>query len=178
MLMSLIVHWHTTQQRRLVNLLAYEFRKFELPLALSLIDPDRDLTSMNRTPTPKQMAAALTPQDLNVFLSPHDLNRLELYARNMVDHHMVLDLMPTVARLLFCGRLPTLRFAFLQVVIMLGVGLQHRSVESLSEELQLPANQVLAFFNKVPPVVLVCLVVKQIVSSHTSICVVLSACAS
>lgn len=136
-------------QKRLVNLLAYEFRKFELPLALSLIDPDRDLTSMNRTPTPKQIAAALTPQDLNVFLTPHDLNRLELYARNMVDHHMVLDLMPTIARLLFCGRLPTLRFAFLQVVIMLGIGLQHRSVESLSEELQLPANQVLAFFNKV-----------------------------
>lgn len=131
-----------------MNLLAYEFKKFELPLALSLIDPDRDLTSMNRTPTPKQLAAALTPQDLNVFLSPHDLNRLELYARNMVDHHMVLDLMPTIARLLFCGRLPTLRFAFLQIVIMLGVGLQHRSIESLSEELQLPANQVLAFFNK------------------------------
>lgn len=62
---------------------------------------------------------------------------------------MVLDLMPTIARLLFCGRVPTLRFAFLQVVIMLGVGLQHRSVESLCEELQLPANQVLAFFNKV-----------------------------
>lgn len=76
------------QQKRLVSLLAYEFRKFELSLALSLIDPDRDLTSMNRNPTTRQLAAALSSHELNAFLSPHDLNRLELYARNMVRFDM------------------------------------------------------------------------------------------
>ena len=35
-----------------------------------------------------------------------------------------------------------------QVAILLAVGLQRRDVDSISLELDLPANQVLAFFNK------------------------------
>jgi N-acetyltransferase 10 len=35
-----------------------------------------------------------------------------------------------------------------QVAILLAVGLQHRDVDSISSELDLPSNQVLAFFNK------------------------------
>ena len=34
--------------------------------------------------------------ELAVHFSAHDLKRLELYARNMVDHHMVTDLLPTL----------------------------------------------------------------------------------
>lgn len=40
-----------------------------------------------------------------MHLTHHDLKRLELYARNMVDHHMIGDILPTLARLLFLGRL-------------------------------------------------------------------------
>lgn len=43
----------------------------------------------------------LTRTELDLFLSPHDLNRLEKYAQNMVDYHMVMDLLPTLARLYF-----------------------------------------------------------------------------
>jgi tRNA(Met) C34 N-acetyltransferase TmcA len=42
---------------------------------------------------------------ISVHLTHHDLKRLELYARNMVDHHMIGDILPTLARLLFLGRL-------------------------------------------------------------------------
>ena len=47
----------------------------------------------------------LTKAELDLFLTPHDLNRLEKYAQNMVDYHMVMDLLPTLARLYFTRRL-------------------------------------------------------------------------
>mmetsp|Transcript_12274 Transcript_12274/g.27484 ORF Transcript_12274/g.27484 Transcript_12274/m.27484 type:complete len:207 (+) Transcript_12274:788-1408(+) len=76
------------------------------------------------------------------------MQRLELYARNMVDHHMVLDTVPALTALLFQGRLPDVHLSFLQVGIILCVGLRHRDVDSIATELNLPVNQVLAFFNK------------------------------
>ena len=47
----------------------------------------------------------LTKAELDLFLTPHDLNRLDKYAQNMVDYHMVMDLLPTLARLYFTRRL-------------------------------------------------------------------------
>lgn len=76
------------------------------------------------------------------------MKRLELYSRNMVDHHMIVDTLPILARLLFLGRLRGVRISYLQVAILLATGLQHRDVDSIAAELDLPANQVLAFFNK------------------------------
>ncbi len=52
-----------------------------------------------------------------VYLSYHDMKRLELYSRNMADHHMILD---------------TLRLPYLQVAILLATGLQHRDVDSIA----------------------------------------------
>jgi N-acetyltransferase 10 len=86
---------------------------------------------------------------MSVHLSHHDLKRLELYARNMVDHHMIVDILPIIARLVFLGRLKGMRLSYLQVAILLATGLQHRDVDSVAAELDLPVNQVLAFFNKV-----------------------------
>jgi N-acetyltransferase 10 len=76
-----------------------------------------------------------------------DLRRLESYARNLVDYHMVLDLVPHMARLYFCGRLPVTLSAA-QSAILLSLGLQHKSVSDVEAELGLASNQVLALFNK------------------------------
>ena len=77
-----------------------------------------------------------------------DLKRLELSARNMADHHMVFDIVPTVARLVCRGRLPKLRLWAIQLSILVAFGLQHKSVDAVCSELDLPSNQVLAFINK------------------------------
>jgi len=66
----------------------------------------------------------------------------------MVDHHMILDTLPTISRLFFMGRVPQVRVSYLQLAIFLAVGLQHKDVDAVSAELDLPSNQVLAFFNK------------------------------
>jgi len=51
------------------------------------------------------MLTELMKAELDLFLTPHDLNRLEKYAQNMVDYHLVMDLLPTLARLYFTRRL-------------------------------------------------------------------------
>ena len=79
------------------------------------------------------------------------------YARNMADHYLVTDLLPPVARLFFLGYLngPAageasegsqeggLSLSMVQKALLLGVGLQHRSVDALAVELKLPVSQVL-----------------------------------
>lgn len=157
-------------RRRLISLMSYNFNTLEAPLAITLLDPDRNLTGTNNNASadddaaPALMLAAagaagesldeavfrpVTAKELlSVHLSHHDMQRLELYSRNMVDHHMILDTLPILTTLLFQGRMPEIRLSYLQVAIILATGLQHRDVDSIATELNLPANQVLAFFNK------------------------------
>jgi N-acetyltransferase 10 len=44
----------------------------------------------------------------------------------MVDHHMIVDILPTLARLLFLGRLKGMRLSYLQVAILLATGQHYR----------------------------------------------------
>lgn len=43
----------------------------------------------------------ITRDQLAMFLSNVDLKRLSEFARNLVDHQMITDLLPTVSRLYF-----------------------------------------------------------------------------
>jgi hypothetical protein len=81
------------------------------------------------------------------LLSAHDLKRLESYARNLLDYHVCLDLLPPVARAWFLQRVPVALSA-LQAALLLGMGLQYKTVDALEAELGLPANQLLALFNR------------------------------
>jgi N-acetyltransferase 10 len=166
-------HFVSDYRRRLISLMSYSFAAMETSLAITLVDPDRVLTSSggdgagdddaisaavdvssNSSSSSSLelnagMAGKLTAQELvSVHLSQHDLKRLDLYSRNMVDHHMILDTVPILTRLLFLQRIDGIRLSFLQVAIILAVGLQHRDVDSIATELDIPVSQVLAFFNK------------------------------
>jgi N-acetyltransferase 10 len=156
-------------RRRLVSLLSYSFNKLETVLAMTLVDPEKQLTSAQEgeslnplvggddlplTASPSSLLGLsqlppLTAQELlTSHFSHHDLQRLELYSRNMVDHHMIIDLLPSLSKFGFLGRLRGFRLSYLQVAILLATGLQHRNVDEVAVELDLPVNQVLAFFNK------------------------------
>lgn len=128
--------FHADFQRRFVSLLGFDFQKFPAALGLAfLFDPN----------TPCKNAIGL--KELGMLFTEFDLKRLESYARNLVDYHMILDLVPPLARLLFCDRLPV-SLSFSQAAILLGLGLQHKSVSTMEKELGLPSNQILALFNK------------------------------
>ena len=57
--------------------------------------------------------------ELNAHFTPHDLQRLDLYAKQMVDHHLVPDLLPALGQL--CFRRLDVKLSLLQAAIVLGL---------------------------------------------------------
>ncbi|OAE26338.1 hypothetical protein AXG93_4324s1040 [Marchantia polymorpha subsp. ruderalis] len=142
-------------RRRFMSLLGFSFRSFAPALALSLLmflivcctsilNPKFkfDENESIEGATTEGIFGGKTP-----LLTPYDMKRLQSYANNLVDYHMVLDLIPTLARLYLLERLPV-SLSLAQAAILVGVGLQHQSLDTLEAELKLPANQILALFNK------------------------------
>lgn len=75
---------------------------------------------------------AVSSSELSFLLTPFDLKRLESYANNMVDYHVILDLLPSVASLYFDKRLgDDVSLSAVQASILLGMGLQRKSIEEV-----------------------------------------------
>lgn len=55
-------------------------------------------------------------EELQVHVTPYDVKRLELYARNMTDYHVIMDLVPTLARLYFLDKMGELKISAAQAV--------------------------------------------------------------
>ena len=66
-----------------------------------------------------------------MLLTPFDLKRLESYANNTLDYHVILDLLPTIATLYFDRRLGDVRLHAVQSGILLALGLQRKSIEDV-----------------------------------------------
>jgi tRNA(Met) C34 N-acetyltransferase TmcA len=78
------------------------------------------------------ICADLSSPELNFLLSPFDLKRLESYANNMLDYHVVVDLLPAVASLYFEKRLGSeIRLSAVQSSILLALGLQRKTIEEV-----------------------------------------------
>ena len=73
---------------------------------------------------------------------------VQAYSNNLVDHHLILDLMPALMRAYFGGRIPA-TLSYGQAAIFLCLGLQQIDVSGVERALNLPSSQVLALFNKV-----------------------------
>ncbi|KAG5186846.1 GNAT acetyltransferase 2-domain-containing protein [Tribonema minus] len=133
----------TDCRRRVVNLYAHEFTAFDTATALTLIDAGQ--LKHSNAAAAEQGAAAVTaaieaggiaPQELSYLLTPHDLKRLELYARNMVDYHLITDLLPTLARLYFLGRLPQVLALFNKAVRKICNALRAVQERGVEEEIE------------------------------------------
>ena len=147
-------------RRRFVHLLSYQFRAFDAGLALSLLREGQDAGAAEGKAAAGEGVASsperrwssflpspLTWAEVSSLLTEFDLRRLESYADNLVDYHLVLDLLPVLAGLLFTGRM-AVHLSFTQQAILLALGLQHKAVEAVAKELSLQVQQVLAQFNK------------------------------
>ncbi|XP_054633393.1 RNA cytidine acetyltransferase [Dunckerocampus dactyliophorus] len=125
-------------RRRFLSLLSYQFRSFHPSLALSILQ--------NKSST--ETASSLSSSQLAVHFSLYDLKRLELYSRSMVDYHLIMDLIPTIARMFFLKQLGDVSLSAAQCALLLGVGLQHKSVDQLEKEINLPSSQLMGLFNR------------------------------
>ena len=75
---------------------------------------------------------ALVSTDVRDLFSPFDMKRLDSYANNMLDYHVILDLLPTLAALYFAKRFPLdVKLSGVQSSILLALGLQRKSVEDI-----------------------------------------------
>lgn len=59
---------------------------------------------------------ALCREELEALFLPYDLKRLEMYSRNMVDYHLIMDMIPAVSRMYFLNQLGDLALSAAQSV--------------------------------------------------------------
>ena len=70
--------------------------------------------------------------ELSFLMSPFDLKRLDSYSNNMLDYHVIMDLLPAVASLYFEKRLgDEVRLSAVQSSILLALGLQRKTIEEI-----------------------------------------------
>lgn len=129
--------------KRFLTLLSYEFSAFTATQALSLIESAKSLsTAKERVP--------VTKSDLDRLFTPFDLKRLESYAKNMLDYHVVVDMLPAIANMYFRDQFPTsIKLSVVQAAVLLGIGLQRKDMDAISAELNLPVSQNMAMFSKI-----------------------------
>nr|ASF90282.1 hypothetical protein SPAR01368 [Bartheletia paradoxa] len=130
-------------RKRFIALLSFKFREFASITALSILEAANGGDKVDRKDV-------IDVKELRRLFTPFDLKRLESYANNMLDYHVILDLLPTIAGLYFAQRLPAdVKLSAVQSSILLALGLQRKSIEDVETELTLPVSQALALFVKV-----------------------------
>ncbi|GLV37158.1 lethal (1) G0020 [Carabus blaptoides fortunei] len=133
----LLAYW-ADFRKRFLSLLSYQFSTFTPAISLGIL--------VNKTR--KLDAKVLTATELDVYMTKYDIKRLEMYSNNLVDYHLIIDLIPTLARIYFLNQMGEVQISSVQSAILLGIGLQHKTVDTLSTELELPSSQLLGLFNR------------------------------
>lgn len=146
--------------RRFLSLLSYQFRSFTSVQALS-IDESANMGIKLDPATISSSQRPLTKQELDDIFSPFDLKRLDSYANNMLDYHVILDLLPKIAELFFTGRIRSgsddgtatnaeaVKLSGVQQALLCAIGLQRKTLEDVEKELGLATSQLLAMFVKI-----------------------------
>lgn len=134
-------------KRRFARLLEGDsFRSMEYKLAMSILDPKinyADVESEHIKSSPDGFLKSLADD-----LSPHDMQRLKVYTENLADFHLILDIVPILARMYFQGKLP-ITLSYVQASVLLCMGLQQRNLNFIEEQIKLARTQILSLFIKV-----------------------------
>lgn len=128
--------------KRFENLLGYGFKSMSSVQALSVMESTKAAYT-GSIDVPK-----MKKSDMDRLFTPFDLQRLVSYSKNLLDHHVIIDLIPSISMLYFSNCLPV-QLSHVQSAILLGVGLQRKSVDDVSKELKIENNQGIAMFAKV-----------------------------
>ncbi|XP_042427607.1 RNA cytidine acetyltransferase 1-like [Zingiber officinale] len=131
-------------RQRFLRLLSTTFQKLDYKLSMSILaskihfaEHEHDLPISNGC-----------INGLEELLSPHDMKRLEAYTNNCVDYHMILDLLPILARKYFQDKIPV-TLSPVQASVLFCLGLQNKDVGDIKEEMKLEREQILSLFIKV-----------------------------
>ncbi|XP_057340613.1 RNA cytidine acetyltransferase isoform X1 [Microplitis mediator] len=125
-------------RRRFTVALGSTFAKYSPSLGLGV------LTNKVFKPT----NSVISKETLDVYFTAHDLKCLEMYSNNMADYHSVSDFLPSLAQLYFLNMMGETHLSPVQAAILLGLGLQRKTVDQLAQELTLQSSQLLGLFNR------------------------------
>ncbi|KAL3232464.1 hypothetical protein RNJ44_04380 [Nakaseomyces bracarensis] len=134
-------------RKRFLALLSYDFSKFTAVQALGIIESSKQPEALadEEKPVPE-----LTKKQLDEIFSPFDLKRLDSYSNNLLDYHVIVDLLPMLSLLYFSGKMGDgVKLSSVQSAILLAIGLQRKSIDDITKELNLPSNQTIAMFAKI-----------------------------
>ncbi|KAI8940254.1 killer toxin resistant protein [Plenodomus lindquistii] len=133
-------------QKRFLSLLSYQFRSFPSITSLSIEQSASAGSKLDAELAPKP----ITKTELDALFTPFDLKRLDSYANNMLDYHVILDMLPPIAHLYFTGRLKKqVSLSGIQTALLLAIGLQRKEFSDVEKELNLNSSQLMAMFVKV-----------------------------
>ncbi|KAJ4970584.1 hypothetical protein NE237_003683 [Protea cynaroides] len=130
-------------RRRFTRLLGSSFRAMEYKLAMSILDPKINFSEQE----PGVSTSHGFLRSLAEIMSPYDMKRLEAYTNNLVDFHMILDLLPLIVHQFFQEKLPV-NLSYAQASVLLCMGLQNQSVTYIEGQMKLERQQILSLFIK------------------------------
>ncbi|AQK92442.1 RNA cytidine acetyltransferase 1 [Zea mays] len=110
-------------RQRFRRLLGTSFRHLNFKLAMSVLASKIDYSNHE----PSEYDNNSTSKLLEDMLSPHDMKRLEAYSNNLVDYHLILDLVPILAHQYFSERLPVSLHGA-QAAVLFCLGLQDKDI--------------------------------------------------
>ena len=132
-------------QKRFLTLLSYQFRSFS-PITSASIE---ESASAGFKHDPDLANKRLSKTELDAMFTPFDLKRLESYANNMLDYHVILDMLPSIANLYFSGLLKgQIKLSGIQAALLLAIGLQRKEFSDVEKEMGLASSQLMAMFVK------------------------------
>lgn len=142
-----LVEFANDFRKRFLSLLSYDFSKFTAVQALGVIESSK---KPGKTLEEQHTVKELTKSQLDDIFSPFDLKRLDSYANNLLDYHVIVDLLPMLSILYFGDKMgDSVKLSSVQSAILLAIGLQHKSIDDITKELNLPSNQTIAMFSKI-----------------------------
>ncbi|KAJ3224271.1 N-acetyltransferase 10 [Clydaea vesicula] len=139
-------------KKRFIELLAYQFKKFSPVMVLSILE-----AVASRNPG-RATEVVCSKSEVHRYFTPFDLKRLDSYTSNLLDYHVILDLASTLAHNYFLGQynssalissIKPVSLSPVQSSIILGIGLQKKTMTDMERDLNLPQSQILALFGKV-----------------------------
>lgn len=145
---SWLSNFHQDFRRRFVYLLGFDFRRFDARVAMAILKQhDGFWDSLEGA------SVRLGHEHIKTALNTFDRRRLESYSRNLVDYHVIVDLLPKLGELYTMGAFESgedgVKLSPAQIAILVALGLQKKSVRDVEKELVLENSQVLALLNKV-----------------------------
>ncbi|KAG5368193.1 RNA cytidine acetyltransferase [Yarrowia sp. C11] len=139
---SWLAEFSSDFHKRFLTLLSFEFSSFTASHALSIVESAKSMNKKERVP--------VTKAELDRLFTPFDLKRLESYANNLLDYHVIVDMLPAIATMYFRDQFPAnIKLSIVQSAVLLGIGLQRKDMDKMSAELNLSVSQNMAMFSKI-----------------------------